>query len=125
MLRRVAIIITDVSEELRASFIRVTRIGQLGTTLAVTINRPMQHQCDSVGGVNDWQRKPKYSEKTCSSAALPTRLESESNPGRRDGKPAANDLSYGTAVWWPYFLDNKETDSFHWGQYPTAMPFQG
>jgi hypothetical protein len=30
---------TDVSEELGASFIRVTRIGELGTTLAVTSNR--------------------------------------------------------------------------------------
>jgi hypothetical protein len=29
---------TDVSEELRASIIRVTRIGELGTTLAVTSN---------------------------------------------------------------------------------------
>jgi hypothetical protein len=39
MLRRVALVITDVSEELRASFIKVTRIGELGTTLAVTSNR--------------------------------------------------------------------------------------
>jgi hypothetical protein len=39
MLHRVALVITDVSEELRASFIRVTRIGELGTTLAVTSNR--------------------------------------------------------------------------------------
>jgi hypothetical protein len=39
MLRRVAIVRTDVSEDLRASFIRVTRIGELGTTLAVTGNR--------------------------------------------------------------------------------------
>jgi hypothetical protein len=38
MLRRVALVRTDVSEELRASFIRVTRIGELGTTLAVTSN---------------------------------------------------------------------------------------
>jgi hypothetical protein len=30
---------TDVLEELSASFIRVTRIGKLGTTLAVTSNR--------------------------------------------------------------------------------------
>jgi hypothetical protein len=30
---------TDVSEELSASFISVTRIGELGTTLAVTSNR--------------------------------------------------------------------------------------
>jgi hypothetical protein len=36
MLRRVALVRTDVSEELRASFIRVKRIGELGTTLAVT-----------------------------------------------------------------------------------------
>jgi hypothetical protein len=36
MLRRVALVRTDASEELRASFIRVTRIGELGTTLAVT-----------------------------------------------------------------------------------------
>jgi hypothetical protein len=34
MLRHVALVRTDVSEELRASFISVTRIGELGTTLA-------------------------------------------------------------------------------------------
>jgi hypothetical protein len=39
MLRRVALVRTDVSEELSASFIRVTRIDELGTTLAVTSNR--------------------------------------------------------------------------------------
>jgi hypothetical protein len=39
MLRRVALVGTDVSEELSTSFIRVTRIGELGTTLAVTSNR--------------------------------------------------------------------------------------
>jgi hypothetical protein len=39
MLRRVALVRTYVSEELSASFIRVTRIGELGTTLAVTNNR--------------------------------------------------------------------------------------
>jgi hypothetical protein len=33
-LRRVALVRTDVSEELSASFIRVTRIGELGTMLA-------------------------------------------------------------------------------------------
>jgi hypothetical protein len=36
MLRRVALVRTDVSVELSASFIRVTRIGELETTLAVT-----------------------------------------------------------------------------------------
>jgi hypothetical protein len=39
MLRRVGLVRTDVSEELSACIIRVTRIGELGTTLAVTSNR--------------------------------------------------------------------------------------
>jgi hypothetical protein len=39
MLRRVALVITDVSEEYSASFIRVTRIGEIGRTLAITSNR--------------------------------------------------------------------------------------
>jgi hypothetical protein len=42
MLCHVALVRTDVSEELSASFIRVSRIGELGTTLAVTSNR---HSC--------------------------------------------------------------------------------
>jgi hypothetical protein len=37
MLRRVTLVRTDVSEELSASFIRVSGIGELGTTLAVTL----------------------------------------------------------------------------------------
>jgi hypothetical protein len=36
MSRHVALVRTDVSEELSVSIIRVTRIGELGTTLAVT-----------------------------------------------------------------------------------------
>jgi hypothetical protein len=39
MLRRVHLVRTDVSEELRASLIRATRNGELGTTLAVNRNR--------------------------------------------------------------------------------------
>jgi hypothetical protein len=39
MLRRVALVRSDVSEEPSASFIRVSRIGELGTTLAATSNR--------------------------------------------------------------------------------------
>jgi hypothetical protein len=39
MLRRVALVRTDVPEEPSASFFRVTRIGELGTTPAVTSNR--------------------------------------------------------------------------------------
>jgi hypothetical protein len=41
LLRHVALVRTDVSEEPSASFIRVTRIGELGTTLAATSNRHM------------------------------------------------------------------------------------
>jgi hypothetical protein len=36
MLRRVALVRTDSSEEINASINRVTRIGELGTTLAVS-----------------------------------------------------------------------------------------
>jgi hypothetical protein len=39
MLRCVTLVRTDVAEELSASFIRVTRIGELATTLDVTSNR--------------------------------------------------------------------------------------
>jgi hypothetical protein len=37
MLRRVALVRTDVLEERSVSFISVTRIGELGTTLAVSV----------------------------------------------------------------------------------------
>jgi hypothetical protein len=39
MLRRVVLVRFDVSEELSASITKVTRISELGTTLAVTSNR--------------------------------------------------------------------------------------
>jgi hypothetical protein len=39
MLRHVALVRTDVSEALSAAFIRVTRICERGTMLAVTSNR--------------------------------------------------------------------------------------
>jgi hypothetical protein len=38
MLHSMALVRTDVSEELSASIITVTRIGELGTTLAITSN---------------------------------------------------------------------------------------
>jgi hypothetical protein len=44
MLGRVAVVRTDVSEEPSASFIRVTRIGELGSTLAATSNRRTQRR---------------------------------------------------------------------------------
>jgi hypothetical protein len=48
MLRRMALVRTDVSEEYSASFIRVTRIGELETTLAVTSNLGISSQRPSV-----------------------------------------------------------------------------
>jgi hypothetical protein len=39
MLHRVTLVSTHVSEELSASIIKVTKIGEIGTTLAVTSNR--------------------------------------------------------------------------------------
>jgi hypothetical protein len=39
MLRRVALVRTDLSGESSASFIRVTRLGELGITQAATSNR--------------------------------------------------------------------------------------
>jgi hypothetical protein len=50
-LRRGALVRTEVAEELWASFIRVTRIGELGTTLAVTSNRRTLRRNTK------WQRK--------------------------------------------------------------------
>jgi hypothetical protein len=41
VLRRVALVRTDVSEDRSAFIIRVTRIGELGTTSALTSNRHM------------------------------------------------------------------------------------
>jgi hypothetical protein len=45
MLRRVALVRTDFLQERSASLIRVTRIGELGTTLAVTSNRRSYIRC--------------------------------------------------------------------------------
>jgi hypothetical protein len=50
MLRRVALVRTDVSEEPSASFIRVTRIGELGTALAATSNRCTLRRNTNEGG---------------------------------------------------------------------------
>jgi hypothetical protein len=53
LLRRAALVRTDVSEEPGASFIRVTKIGELGTTQAATSNR-----CTSVASY-------RYSRRIC------------------------------------------------------------
>jgi hypothetical protein len=49
MLRRVALVRTDVSEELSASFLRVSKLGGLGTSLALTSKRrTLQRNTSSV-----------------------------------------------------------------------------
>jgi hypothetical protein len=48
LLRRVALVRTDVSEEPGASFIRVTKIGELGTTQAATSNRRRNNPEDTI-----------------------------------------------------------------------------
>jgi hypothetical protein len=57
-------------------------------------------ECGAVGGMIV-KGKQKYSEKTCSNAALhtinPTCSDSGSNPGRRAGKPVANRMNCRTA----------------------------
>jgi hypothetical protein len=79
-------------------------LGPLGT--AATKRPIMPAPGDYDDGKNDammddWQGKPKYSEKTCPSAALSTTNPTccpDANPGRRCRKPATNRLSYGTAL---------------------------
>jgi hypothetical protein len=58
MYRRVALVITDVSEEPSASFIRVTRIGELRTTLAATSNRRLRsvRRCISVTRIGELRK---------------------------------------------------------------------
>jgi hypothetical protein len=57
--------------------------------------------CGAVVGMNEWHTKPKYSDKTCPNAAVPstdhTWIRQESNPGRRSRKSANDGPSYG----WP------------------------
>jgi hypothetical protein len=52
MLRRVALVSTDVSEALSASLIRVTRMGELGNTLAATSNRRTLRRNTSAVGIS-------------------------------------------------------------------------
>jgi hypothetical protein len=47
MLRRVALVRTDVSEELTASIIKVTRIGELGATLVVILMMEALHSSET------------------------------------------------------------------------------
>jgi hypothetical protein len=59
--------------------------------------------CFVIGGMKEWQEKPKYSRKTCTSVALSateyTGLDPSSNPGRRCWKPATKRLRCDTESW--------------------------
>jgi hypothetical protein len=52
LLRRVALVRTDVSEEPGASFIRVTKIGELGTTQAAALRSIMQLVYVAISNIN-------------------------------------------------------------------------
>jgi hypothetical protein len=58
--------------------------------------------CGAIGGMNEWQGKPKYWEETCPSAAVTTTgltcIDPGPNPGRRGRKPATDRLRYGTTL---------------------------
>jgi hypothetical protein len=58
LLRRVALVRTDVSEEPGASFIRVTKISELGTTQAATSNkRTLRTSVASCKFLSPWWRR--------------------------------------------------------------------
>jgi hypothetical protein len=76
------------------------QLGPLGT--AATNSQSCQPQVIIMveNWWNDWHAKPKYSERTCPSAALSTTNTTccpDLNRVRRCEKPASNRLSYGTA----------------------------
>jgi hypothetical protein len=64
----------------------------------------------------NWQGKPKYSEKTYPSATSPTTdltwPDLGSNLGRRGGKPATNSLSYGTALPFTLLINSMQQNHF-------------
>jgi hypothetical protein len=78
------------------------QLGPLGTeaTNRPTVPAPGDYDNGEIGGMIG-RETPKYSEKTCSSAALSTTNPTccpYANLGRRGGKPATNRLSYCTAI---------------------------
>jgi hypothetical protein len=64
------------------------------------VTAPGDYEDGEIGGMIG-KGKPKYSEKTCPSAALSTTNPTccpDANPGRRGGKPVTERLSYDTAL---------------------------
>jgi hypothetical protein len=80
-----------------------SKLGPLGTSATEwpIVPAPGDYDDGEFWWNEDWQGKPKYSEKNCPSATLSTidRIWPEPglNPGRRGRKPATNRLSYGAA----------------------------
>jgi hypothetical protein len=76
-------------------------LGSLGTAGTNRHIVPVPGDYDDGGNLwNDWQGKPKYLEKTCSTATLSTTYPTwcpDENPCGGGGKPATNRLRYGTA----------------------------
>jgi hypothetical protein len=64
MLRRVTLVRTDVSEDLSASFIKVTRIGELGTMLVLTINR-CKLRSSQLASVDSYSQRCSYFKDSC------------------------------------------------------------
>jgi hypothetical protein len=56
LLRCVTLVRTDVSEEPGASFMRVTKIGELGTTQAATSNHPDEGGARFLRNVGSYKR---------------------------------------------------------------------
>jgi hypothetical protein len=77
----------------------------LGSLCTAATNRsivpaPGDYDDGEIAGMMIGKGKPKYSEKSFPSTALSTTNPTccpDANSGRRDGKPATNRLSYGTA----------------------------
>jgi hypothetical protein len=63
LLRRVAFVKTDDSEERSAFFIRLTRIGEIGTTLAATSNRRTLRR-NTLGIPEEWRMEALGSSET-------------------------------------------------------------
>jgi hypothetical protein len=55
----------------------------------------------------DWQGKPKYSEKTRPAPLCPPQIPLDQSPGRRGGRPSTNRLSY-SATLYPVSLNLTE-----------------
>jgi hypothetical protein len=83
-------------------------VGGVESYWVHSVLRPPMAYCASPGWLwwwinwwDDWQEKPKYSDKTCPTAALSTTNPTccpDPNPGLLGGKPASNRLSYGTVL---------------------------